>query len=127
VRAPAQGMVTERLVEEGELAAPGTGLYVVTDLDTVKLTIYIPETELGNVRLAQKARISIDSRAGVVFPGTITYISPVAEFTPRDIQTKDERVKLVYAVRVEIPNPDGVFKPGMPADASLDRTGGTKP
>jgi HlyD family secretion protein len=127
VRAPAQGMVTERLVEEGELAAPGTGLYVVTDLDTVKLTIYIPETELGNVRLAQKARISIDSRAGVVFPGTITYISPVAEFTPRDIQTKDERVKLVYAVRVEIPNPDGVFKPGMPADASLDRAGGTKP
>ena len=127
VRAPAQGIVTEKLVEEGELAAPGTGLYVITDLDTVKLTIYVPETELGNVRLGQKARISIDSRPGTAFPGTVTYISPVAEFTPRDIQTKDERVKLVYAVKVEIPNPEGIFKPGMPADASLDRTGGSKP
>jgi len=126
VRAPAQGIVTEKLVEEGELAAPGTGLYVITDLDTVKLTIYVPETELGNVRLGQKAHISIDSRPGTAFPGTVTYISPVAEFTPRDIQTKDERVKLVYAVKVEIPNPQGIFKPGMPADAALDRTGGPK-
>ena len=127
VHSPAQGIVTEKLVEEGELAAPGTGLYVITDLDTVKLTIYVPETELGNIRLGEKARISIDSRPGAVFPGTVTYISPVAEFTPRDIQTKDERVKLVYAVKVEIPNPDEIFKPGMPADASLDRTGGPRP
>ena len=126
VRAPANGVVTEKLVEEGELAAPGTGLYVITDLDTVKLTIYVPETELGNIRLGEKARISIDSRPGAVFPGTVTWISPVAEFTPRDIQTKDERVKLVYAVRIEISNPDGVFKPGMPADAALDRAGGQK-
>ena len=127
VRAPSKGIATEKLVEEGELAAPGTGLYVITDLDTVKLTIYVPETELGNVRLGEKAHISIDSRPGAAFPGIVTYISPVAEFTPRDIQTKDERVKLVYAVKVEIPNPEGIFKPGMPADASLDRTGGLKP
>ena len=127
VRAPANGIVTEKLVEEGELAAPGTGLYVITDLDPVKLTIYVPETDLGNIRLGEKARISIDSRPGAVFPGTVTYISPIAEFTPRDIQTKDERVKLVYAVRIEISNPDGVFKPGMPADAVLDRVGGRKP
>ncbi len=127
VHSPTDGIVTEKLVEEGELAAPGSGLFVVTDLDTVKLTIYVPETDLGNIRLGQKARISIDSRRGTTFPGTVTYISPVAEFTPRDIQTRDERVKLVYAVKVEIPNPDGVFKPGMPADASLDRIGGQKP
>ncbi len=126
VHSPTDGMVTEKLVEEGELAAPGTGLYVITDLDTVKLTIYVPETELGNIRLGEKARISIDSRRGAAFPGTVTYISPVAEFTPRDIQTKDERVKLVYAVRVEIPNAEGIFKPGMPADAVLDRIGGQK-
>jgi len=121
VHSPTSGIVTEKLVEEGELAAPGTGLYVITDLDTVKLTIYVPETDLGNIRLGEEARISIDSRRGVTYPGKVTYISPVAEFTPRDVQTKDERVKLVYAVRIEISNPQEIFKPGMPADATLAR------
>jgi HlyD family secretion protein len=127
VHAPTDGTVTEKLVEEGELAAPGSGLFVITDLDTVKLTIYVPETDLGNIRLGEKARISIDSSPGAVYTGAVTYISPVAEFTPRDIQTKDERVKLVYAVKIEIPNPEGIFKPGMPADAAFDRIGGRKP
>ena len=124
VHSPVNGIVTEKLVEEGELAAPGTGLYVITNLDMVKLTIYVPETDLGNIRLGQEARISIDSRSGATFAGKVTYISPIAEFTPRDIQTKDERVKLVYAVRIEIANPQGIFKPGMPADAALARMGG---
>ena len=127
VHAPTDGTVTEKLVEEGELAAPGSGLFVITDLDTVKLTIYVPETDLGNIRLGEKARISVDSSPGAVYTGAVTYISPVAEFTPRDIQTKDERVKLVYAVKIEIPNPEGIFKPGMPADAAFDRIGGRKP
>jgi len=127
VHAPTDGTVTEKLVEEGELAAPGSGLFVITDLDTVKLTIYVPETDLGNIRLGEKARISIDSSPGAVYTGAVTYISPVAEFTPRDIQTQDERVKLVYAVKIEIPNPEGIFKPGMPADAAFDRIGGRKP
>jgi HlyD family secretion protein len=126
VHSPTDGIVTEKLVEEGELAAPGSGLFVITDLDTVKLTIYVPETDLGNIRLGEKARITIDSSPGTVYSGAVTYISPIAEFTPHDIQTKDERVKLVYAVKVEIPNPNGVFKPGMPADAALDRIGGQK-
>ncbi len=124
VHSPTDGIVTEKLVEEGELAAPGTGLYVITDLSTVKLTIYVSETDLGNIRLGQEARISIDSRRGTTYPGKVTYISPIAEFTPRDIQTKDERVKLVYAVRIEISNAQGIFKPGMPADATLARMGG---
>ena len=124
VRAPTNGIVTEKLVEEGELAAPGTGLYVVTNLDTVKLTIYVAETDLGNIRLGEEARISVDSRPGAAYPGKVTFISPMAEFTPRDIQTKDERVKLVYAVRIEIANPQQIFKPGMPADAALARMGG---
>jgi HlyD family secretion protein len=124
VRSPTNGIVTEKLVEEGELAAPGTGLYVITNLDTVKLTIYVSETDLGDIRLGEEARISIDSKPGAAYPGKVTYISPVAEFTPRDIQTKDERVKLVFAVRIEIANPQQVFKPGMPADATLARMGG---
>ncbi|HVP18805.1 MAG TPA: efflux RND transporter periplasmic adaptor subunit [Spirochaetia bacterium] len=124
VHSPTSGEVTEKLVEEGELASPGTGLFVISELDTVKLTIYVPEADLGNIRLGQEARISIDSRPGITYPGKVTYISPVAEFTPRDIQTKDERVKLVFAVRIEISNTDGIFKPGMPADAALKRMRG---
>ena len=127
VLSPADGIVTDKLMEEGELAAPGSGLFVITNLDTVKLTIYVPEMDLGNIRLGDKARITIDSRPGAPYTGTVTYISPVAEFTPRDTQTRDERVKLVYAVKVSIPNPDGIFKPGMPADAALDRMEGQKP
>ena len=124
VTSPIDGTVTEKLSEAGELATSGTGLYVVSDLSTVKLTIYVPEAELGSLRLGQQARVRIDSFPGRDFAGTITWISPVAEFTPRDIQTKDERVKLVFAVRIEMANPDGVFKPGMPADAVVREAGG---
>ena len=121
VKAPAEGVITEKLIEKGELAAPTTGLFVITDLARVRLTIYVPEPELGRIRLGQEARISVDSHPGKSFPGTVKWISPVAEFTPRDIQTRDERVKLVYAVKIEIGNPDAVFKPGMPADAEIPR------
>jgi HlyD family secretion protein len=123
VMSPADGVVTERLVEEGELVMPGAGLYMVTNLDTLKLTIYVAETDLGDIRLGQEAAVSIDSRPGSAFSGKVVYISPDAEFTPRDVQTKDERVKLVFAVRIEIANPEGIFKPGMPADATLQRAG----
>jgi len=122
VVAPVEGVITEKLIEKGELANPNTGLYVITDLARVKLTIYVPEPELGRVRVGQEARVSVDSYPGKTFPGTVTWISPVAEFTPRDIQTRDERVKLVFAVKIEIANPDFVFKPGMPADADIPRT-----
>ena len=123
VTSPIDGTVTEKLSEAGELAAPGTGLYVIADLSTVKLTIYVPETALGNLRIGQQARIHIDSFPGRDFWGTVTWISPIAEFTPRDIQTQDERVKLVFAVRIQIANPDGIFKPGMPADAIIPVAG----
>ena len=123
VTSPIDGTVTEKLAEAGELAAPGTGLYVVSDLSSVKLTIYVPESDLGSLRIGQKARIRIDTFPSRDFSGVVTWISSTAEFTPRDIQTRDERVKLVFAVRIEMANPDGVFKPGMPADAYLDRAG----
>ena len=122
IRSPADGTITEKLAEAGELAAAGTGLYVVSDLSMVRLTIYVPESALGSIRLGGPARIRIDSFPARDFSGTVTWISPVAEFTPRNVQTKDERVKLVFAVRIEIANPEGVFKPGMPADAVLPVT-----
>jgi HlyD family secretion protein len=123
VEAPVDGVITEKLIEKGELASPNTGLYVITDLARVKLTIYVPEAELGRIRLGQEARVSVDSYPGRTFAGKVTWISPVAEFTPRDIQTRDERVKLVFAVKIEIANPDSVFKPGMPADAEIPGPG----
>jgi HlyD family secretion protein len=126
VTSPIDGVVTRKLVEKGELAAPNTGLFIVTDLREATLTIYVPETDLGRVRVGQEARISVDSFPGKGFPGRVTFISPTAEFTPKTIQTKDERVKLVYGVKISIANPDGIFKPGMPADARLVPTSGSR-
>ncbi len=119
VLSPIHGTVTQRLVEAGELVAQGTVIATISQLDTVELTIYVTAIELGRVRLGQNAEASIDTYPDRVFEGTIVYISPAAEFTPKNIQTKDDRVKLVFGVKIEIPNADGTLKPGMPADATV--------
>ncbi len=124
VTSPAAGTVTLRGVEPGELVTTGMNLLRLTDLDTVKLTIYVNETELGGVTLGQEARVRIDGfEEGKDLPGRVTYVSPTAEFTPKNVQTKEERSKLVFGVRIEIPNPDGVLKPGLPADARIRAAG----
>jgi len=112
-------MATRKLAEAGELVGVGSGLYIVSDLSTVHLTIYVSETELGNVSIGQEAKVTIDSHDDRSFPGRVSYISQEAEFTPKNVQTKDERVKLVYGVKIDIPNPEGILKPGIPADAAL--------
>lgn len=118
--APTAATVTLRAVEPGELVGTGTNVIRLTSLDRVKLTIYVNETGLGHVALGQKADVSIDAFAeGRTFPGTVVFISPVAEFTPKNVQTKEERTKLVFAVKIEVQNPDGALKPGLPADARL--------
>ncbi len=120
VRAPVSGVVTARLAEAGELAAPGTGIALLSDLSSLSLRIFLPEAEIGKVSLGEKAAVSVDSFPGRTFPGTVSFISPRAEFTPKNVQTKDERVKLVYAVRIDLGDGEGLLKPGMPADAYLD-------
>ena len=95
----------------------------VADLDTVHLNIYVTEVELGWVRLGQKAAIGIDSYPGRVFAGAVVFISPEAEFTPKTIETAEERVKLVYRIKVDIPNPARELKPGMPADGEIEMQG----
>lgn len=117
--APTSGTITLKAVEPGEFVMVGANLLRLTYLDVVKLTIYVSETELGNVRLGQKATVAIDTEGGRSFEGTVVYISPVAEFTPKNVQTKEERTKLVFGVKIEVPNAHGVLKPGMPADARL--------
>jgi HlyD family secretion protein len=120
IRAPLDGTVTLRAVEPGELVGFGTNVFQLTALEIVKLTIYLNETEIGRIHLGDTAQVAIDAfEKGKTVQGSIVYISPTAEFTPKNVQTKEERTKLVFAVKIEIPNPDGLLKPGLPADARI--------
>jgi multidrug resistance efflux pump len=125
LRAPIGGIVTSRSAHTGEAAVAGTTLLTLANLDEVKLTIYIPEDELGRVYLGQQVEVRVDSFPDRVFEGTVAYISQQAEFTPKNVQTEKERVNMVFAVRVRLPNPDHLLKPGMPADASLSANSGS--
>lgn len=119
IRAPFAGTVTHKVAENGEVVSPGAPIVTLANLATATLTIYVSGDDLARVRLGQTVRVRVDGETRD-FDGTVAYISPNAEFTPRNIQTREERVKLVYAVKVTLPNPDGVFKPGMPADAVIN-------
>ncbi len=119
VLAPSSGTITLRAIEPGELVGVGTNLMQLTYLEQMKLTLFVSETEYGRIKLGQKADISIDAYPGRVFDGKVIYLSPNAEFTPKNVQTKDERTKLVFAVKVQAVNPDGSLKPGLPADARI--------
>jgi len=119
VLAPMDGVVTTRSREEGEMVGVGSALVTLSRLDEVWLSIYVPETHLQRVKFGQRARVRIDGTAQR-FEGVVTFISPEAEFTPKNVQTPDERAKLVYRVKITLKNPNGVFKPGMPADGFLD-------
>ncbi|MCX6560533.1 MAG: efflux RND transporter periplasmic adaptor subunit [Candidatus Aminicenantes bacterium] len=120
---PVSGVVTQVPVERGELIAAGATVAVVSELDRVHVMIYVTEVELARVKLGGRADISIDGAPGRKIPGTITYISPEAEFTPKNVQTREDRVKLVFGVKIEIDNRDGLLKPGLPADAVLTDQG----
>jgi HlyD family secretion protein len=116
-----KGVVTERLAETGELAARGTGIVVVTDLANAWLNVYVGEPDLARIRLGQEAEVRTDD--GQVRKGRVSFVSSQAEFTPKNVQTRDERVKLVYRIKVALENADGLFKPGMPAEARIRPTG----
>jgi HlyD family secretion protein len=127
VLSPSAGIITLRGVEPGELVTPGMTVLRLTFLDRIKLMIYVNEADLGKVQLGQKALISIDSFGkGKSVEGKVTYISPLAEFTPKNVQTKEERTKLVFGVRIEAVNKDEALKPGLPADAVVLTSGGVR-
>jgi HlyD family secretion protein len=117
--APMAGMVTAKHAEPGEQVNPGSPVVTVGDLASCWLRAYIPETKLGRVKLGQRVRVTSDTYKGKAYEGTITFISPEAEFTPKNVQTEKERVKLVYRIKVTIPNPQQELKPGMPADGEI--------
>jgi len=118
---PVAGIVTERIVEQGELLPAGARLVVVTDLADAWLTAYVAETDLARIRIGQDADVVTDD--GQTRKGKVTFIASQAEFTPKNVQTRDERVKLVYKVKVGLENRDGLFKPGMPSEARLRASG----
>jgi HlyD family secretion protein len=115
--APVGGVVTEKLVNVGELVAPRTPLVVITDQDHAWGEVFIDEPIVPRVKLGQPATVFTD--AGQSIPGKLTYISPRAEFTPRNVQTAEERSRLVYRVKVGVDNTRGVLKPGMPVEAEI--------
>jgi multidrug efflux pump subunit AcrA (membrane-fusion protein) len=119
LKAPISGLVLERPVHVGEVAAPGVPLMTLADLDSLSLTIYVPEDQLGRVRLGQPVSVTVDAYPGRTFNGTVTLIASRAEFTPKNVQTREERVNMVFAVKVKLPNSDHALKPGMPADAAI--------
>jgi len=116
---PVDGVVTSRSVQPGEAALAGVALLTVANLDEVTLTIYVPEDQLNRVYLDQDVEVRVDTYPDRVFAGTVSHISQQAEFTPRNVQTQEDRVNMVFAVKVRLPNPDHLLKPGMPADATI--------
>jgi multidrug efflux pump subunit AcrA (membrane-fusion protein) len=120
IDSPIDGVVLERLVEPDEFAAPGSTIMVVASLDALTLKIYVPEDRYGVVSLGQNVPVTVDSFPGESFKGRVSFISDQAEFTPRNVQTKDSRETTVYAVKLALAPSGGRLKPGMPADATIE-------
>jgi HlyD family secretion protein len=119
LKAPMDGVVTSRNIEPGETVTPGREVITISDLSRVDLKIFIDETQIGKVKPNQEVEVTVDTFPGKVYTGVVSFISPEGEFTPKIIQTKKERVKLVYLVKISIANPNFELKSGMPADALL--------
>jgi HlyD family secretion protein len=119
LEAPLTGVVLARNVERGETVAAGIAVYSLGDLEHPWVKIYVNETKLGMIRLGQTAQVFTDTYPGKVYEGRITYIASEAEFTPKNVQTQEERVKLVFAVKVSVQNVGEELKPGMPADVNI--------
>ncbi len=117
--APQAGTVIARNSEPGEQVAPGTPVVTIANLENVWVRGYIDETDLGRVKLGQQATVTSDSWQGRSYAGKVSFISPEAEFTPKNIETERERVKLVYRIKITLPNPRQELKPGMPVVAVI--------
>ena len=120
IRAPTNGTITTRIVNVGEVVSAGAPLFEMVDLDRLYLKVYVPEVQIGKLRLRLPARIHTDAFPDQPFPAVVRYIASRAEFTPKEVQTPDERVKLTFAVKLYLEaNPDHRLTPGMPADAVI--------
>jgi len=119
IHAPIDGVVLTKNVESGEVVNPGTPVVSIANIDALWMNIYVPEAQTGLVKLGQAVRVQVDSFPDETFNGTVTFVSSESEFTPKTIQTPEERIKLVYRVKVSLENTQQRLKPGMPADAEI--------
>lgn len=119
IYAPLNGVVIRKNIEEGETVGAGTAVFTIGDLENPWIKVYVKEDKLGLVKLGQKAEIRVDTYPMKSYEGTVTYISSEAEFTPKNVQTQEERVKLVFGVKVSVKNQNDELKPGMPADVRI--------
>ncbi len=119
---PMDGVVLSKAAEPGEYLNPASPVVTIGDTKHPWLRAYIQEEDLGRIRLKQQAEVKTDSYPDKAYPGSIIFISDQAEFTPKAVQTFEERVKLMYRIKIQLDNPKGELKPGMPADASIDLT-----
>ncbi len=119
IAAPSDGVVLTKNIEPGEVVATGTSIYTLINPQDMWLRVFVPENQIGRVRVGQHVRVTVDTFPNRTFPGRVTEISSQAEFTPGNVQTKEDRVKLVFGVKIQLDNKDGSLKPGMPADAEI--------
>jgi multidrug resistance efflux pump len=118
--APRSAMVVSRNLEPGEAVVSGTNVLALTDVTEARTRFYLPNAELAAAAPGRKARVVADAYPGQVFEGTIFYVSPRSEFTPRNVQTREDRERLVYAVEVRIPNADMRLRSGMPVEVAIE-------
>jgi len=119
LRAPSTGVITVRQAELGEVVSPGSPVVTLADLDHIWLRAYVAETDLGRIHFGQDVTITTDTYPGKQYHGRISFIASDAEFTPKSVQTYQERVTLVYRIKIDVENPHHELKPGMPADAHI--------
>ncbi len=119
IYSPVSGVVLRKNAEEGETVSAGMPVFTIGDLEKPWVKVYVKEDKLGLVKLGQHAAVTTDSYPGKVYEGTVTYISSEAEFTPKNVQTQEERVKLVFGVKVSVKNVNNELKPGIPADVKI--------
>lgn len=120
VKAPWDGIILKTYVEEGELVSANTPVFTIGDLNEAKVTIYVPLTDMSRIKYNDPATVKIDAYPKKVFSGKVNFISAEAEFTPKNVQTKDERIKQVFSVEVTVDNKEGILKPGIPADVIIN-------
>jgi HlyD family secretion protein len=119
IYAPLSGIVLKKNVEEGETVSSGTPIVTIGDLENTWIKVYVKEDKLGFAKLGQQVEVKTDTYPDKRYPGLVTFISSEAEFTPKAVQTQEERVKLVFGVKVSVQNMNDELKPGMPADVKI--------
>ena len=120
ILSPLDGIVLRKNLEVGEMANPGVPIITLMKPSDLWVRAYVPEEEVGRIKVGSRAQVAVDAYPARRFPGRITEIASEAEFTPRNVQTRKERVNLVFRIKIAVDNPEGILKPGMPADADIE-------